>query len=334
MANENKYFWGEPTSTIDWCEANYEVTKYIAEFWNTVSNLVMIALPIYGIYGSLKQRHCSKLNNFTLRPSTFVVYFALLMIAIGSWLFHATLLYPMQLLDELPMLYAFSIALYSMYDLLKATYQLENEATDKETFNKMPSSLAVFILIFLYCLSITYLYVNVFKNPIFHETAFGFLVALNVLLAYQLLLHYKLPKKLYILALTYLILAFTFWNIDNKLCAHLKNYRLEVENLFGITKINSVEFNFRAFILNSIVITLKALSEFHSLWHVFTAFSCYLGILCLVEFNYEYHLKACKIKTSKNRPLYPICLNMFYDYARIENETTNKGKTKYRIKFF
>ena len=25
-------FWGKPTATIDWCEANYEVTHYIAEF--------------------------------------------------------------------------------------------------------------------------------------------------------------------------------------------------------------------------------------------------------------------------------------------------------------
>jgi len=25
-------FWGKTTATIDWCEANYEVTYYIAEF--------------------------------------------------------------------------------------------------------------------------------------------------------------------------------------------------------------------------------------------------------------------------------------------------------------
>ena len=24
--------WGEPTSTLDWCEENYVVTKYVAEF--------------------------------------------------------------------------------------------------------------------------------------------------------------------------------------------------------------------------------------------------------------------------------------------------------------
>jgi len=25
-------FWGKPTATIDWCEANYEVTYFVAEF--------------------------------------------------------------------------------------------------------------------------------------------------------------------------------------------------------------------------------------------------------------------------------------------------------------
>ena len=29
-------FWGKPTSLIDWCEENYVVTTYIAEFWNTI----------------------------------------------------------------------------------------------------------------------------------------------------------------------------------------------------------------------------------------------------------------------------------------------------------
>ena len=25
-------YWGRPTATIDWCESNYEVTPYVAEF--------------------------------------------------------------------------------------------------------------------------------------------------------------------------------------------------------------------------------------------------------------------------------------------------------------
>lgn len=25
-------YWGEPTATLEWCEDNYEVTYYVAEF--------------------------------------------------------------------------------------------------------------------------------------------------------------------------------------------------------------------------------------------------------------------------------------------------------------
>lgn len=30
-------FWGEATSTLDWCEENYVVTRYIAEFCEYIS---------------------------------------------------------------------------------------------------------------------------------------------------------------------------------------------------------------------------------------------------------------------------------------------------------
>ncbi|KAJ6636716.1 Alkaline ceramidase 3, partial [Pseudolycoriella hygida] len=43
-------YWGTPTSTLDWCERNYEVTPYIAEFWNTISNITIFLPPFFGIF--------------------------------------------------------------------------------------------------------------------------------------------------------------------------------------------------------------------------------------------------------------------------------------------
>ena len=41
-------YWGLPTSTIDWCEQNYAVTPYVAEFFNTVSSLAMVLAGVLG----------------------------------------------------------------------------------------------------------------------------------------------------------------------------------------------------------------------------------------------------------------------------------------------
>jgi dihydroceramidase len=42
-------YWGEVTSTIDWCETNYEVTHYVAEFWNTLSSLFIAWVGLYAL---------------------------------------------------------------------------------------------------------------------------------------------------------------------------------------------------------------------------------------------------------------------------------------------
>ncbi|KAG1590933.1 hypothetical protein G6F48_003634 [Rhizopus delemar] len=40
--SDKEYFWGPATSTIDWCEENYHVSPYLAEFFNTTTNLMFM----------------------------------------------------------------------------------------------------------------------------------------------------------------------------------------------------------------------------------------------------------------------------------------------------
>lgn len=88
-------FWGPPTSTVDWCESNYERTRYVAEFFNTTSSLSMVLAGLLGLY-----------LYRTVFEKRFLVAFGLLVaVGLGSIAFHGTLRFGLQMLDELPMLY-------------------------------------------------------------------------------------------------------------------------------------------------------------------------------------------------------------------------------------
>lgn len=94
-------FWtgrGVPAG-VDWCEPNYAVTPYVAEFWNTLSSLPMVVIGLYGLWRWAGSRD--------VMERRFAVCFAgLVLVGAGSAAFHGTLLRVPQALDELPMVYA------------------------------------------------------------------------------------------------------------------------------------------------------------------------------------------------------------------------------------
>jgi len=81
MADGLSSFWG-PVTSPEWCEKNYVYSSYIAEFYNTISNIPCILLAIIGLINALKQR-------FEKRFS--VLHLSNMALAIGSMLYHATL---------------------------------------------------------------------------------------------------------------------------------------------------------------------------------------------------------------------------------------------------
>lgn len=93
-------YWGAPTGDFDWCEENYPYSEgimgYIAEPWNTFSNLAWppLSLAIGARLHWLNMLDAQAVAGLTLAA----------LIGTGSFLFHATLLYEAQLLDELPMI--------------------------------------------------------------------------------------------------------------------------------------------------------------------------------------------------------------------------------------
>ena len=88
-------------STVDWCELNYINSEYIAEYWNTMTGVFLI---ISGVMFYNFNKSLIMTNNIHIRQNFKNIYNLLILVGIGTMLFHGTLLYPFQLLDEIPML--------------------------------------------------------------------------------------------------------------------------------------------------------------------------------------------------------------------------------------
>ncbi|KAG6419994.1 hypothetical protein SASPL_116508 [Salvia splendens] len=99
-------FWGPVTSTHEWCELNYVHSSYIAEFFNTISNVPCILLALIGLVNSLKYR-------FEKRFS--VLHLSNMILGIGSMIYHATLQRLQQQGDETPMVWEMLLYIYILY---------------------------------------------------------------------------------------------------------------------------------------------------------------------------------------------------------------------------
>lgn len=105
MENGLSSFWGPVTST-DWCERNYVYSSYIAELFNTISNVPCIVLALFGLINALWQR-------FEKRFS--VLHISNMILAIGSMIYHATLQRKQQQGDETPMVWEMLLYIYILY---------------------------------------------------------------------------------------------------------------------------------------------------------------------------------------------------------------------------
>ena len=244
-------YWGKPTSTIDWCEKNYVTSYYLAEFWNTITNLGMIIPPVYGIIDSLRQ-------GFELRYT--LCYALLLLTGIGSWMFHMTLLFEMQLLDELPMVWGGSFMLYSLY-------------RSRNSFVDGGRIVGVILLCYAIVVTVAYL-VN--KNPVFHEVMYGILISAIVLLAikYHCLYYKKEANMFYKISffggMFLYAFGFTLWNIDNNFCNGITHLRE--------TKLGS----------NELLTYLSPLTQLHGWWHLMAGYATYLHILNCIQHRLHY----------------------------------------------
>eukprot|EP00049_Salpingoeca_infusionum_P018598 m.357949 g.357949 ORF g.357949 m.357949 type:complete len:261 (-) comp17993_c0_seq1:1068-1850(-) len=191
--------WGPPTASADWCEINYAMTKYIAEFYNAMSSLIFVALGLIGLYHWRSAAH----------EVRFIICWLMLAgVGLGSTLFHSTLLRSMQLLDELPM----------MYGTLAILYLWIENGHKRQSYKYLPHFLVVWALIWTGIHGISH------EVRLFHYH-FGVLQAISMGYAIHALYKTKLPHvKLYaILYFAPFLLGFVLWNLDKKLCTKVQH---------------------------------------------------------------------------------------------------------------
>lgn len=220
-------YWGGVPATLDWCEANYAFSPYVAEFWNTITNIPMVIFMLYG--GVMCVR-------FGLEKRFYYAYFALGMVGFGSWCFHGSLRYDMQLLDELPMIYGTVGFLFCLF---------ENERKPRHGAY-LPFLLAALCTLF----TIAYIYS---REPLFHQAVYVSCVLLVIRLSYQEVTRVKQPQASALLqrAIASIILAALFWLCDNHFCVQLQATR----DIIGFP--------------------LEGLLQFHGWWHLCASIPSY-----------------------------------------------------------
>ncbi|CAF1226107.1 unnamed protein product [Didymodactylos carnosus] len=201
----NLGYWSPSTSTIDWCERNYAVTQYIAEFWNCISSFSMCILAglllVRGLYNRIE-------NRFLLSSLCFGL------VGFGSAYFHGTLTHLGQMTDELPMVYSMIIWWFILFRMDK----LEHLKSKKTVINISLVFGIFYALLWTYVHSLQ-TFVLIFQGH-FTLMVFGGIIKLTYLYR-QTQHHTRWIKYLIMVYVGLLAPAIICWIIDQRLCERM-----------------------------------------------------------------------------------------------------------------
>ena len=235
-------YWGTSDATIDFCEPNYEVSHYVAEFWNTVTSIPIMLVGVFGVLLCRKQQ---------LGAEQTACYTVVGVVGVGSIAFHATLLRTGQVLDELPMLWATTTLIYA------ACQHARDRRHRRRQHASVPSSRRLAMLglaLCFYALTAMCLY---FANGfLVFILAYGLSVAALVVLALAIFLREQPPvgtkprRILATAACTYAGGFLLLWLPAEVLCHHVPVVqRLPLHALFHLTSAAAPHLGLTAFAL-------------------------------------------------------------------------------------
>jgi len=165
-------------STIDWCESNYSLSTYVVEYWNTISGSCILLSSLVFYYNHKTFIYESKYTINFLRITVL-----LFIVGIGTMLFHATLFYPFQLLDELSM-----ILLTNEYLILLMSLKTTQMAIPQTSYDYLNKGL------FITNKSLPLIILSYFIHPRLQIVTFHISLKISELSVFYVL--YNLSKKL------------------------------------------------------------------------------------------------------------------------------------------
>ncbi|KAG6292318.1 hypothetical protein E4U46_000295 [Claviceps purpurea] len=201
--------WSPSNSRANFCEQDYALTVYLAEAVNALSNIAYVYYALRFMYGPGSRG--------LLSPRWDAMSLSLIVLGIGSFLFHATLRQTLEFADEFSML-------GMTWSMLQASVPIR---TSPVTYRAVSTGLAICYV------SFTAFYLSSPKI-IYHVIAF--VISLLVLIARsQYVCRWVQPVFAPAQRLDWIariwkamglgVLAYVIWNIDLEYCAQLRALR-------------------------------------------------------------------------------------------------------------
>jgi|GEM_PF-305534 len=192
------------SSPIDWCEENYVHHPLIAEFWNSLSSFSMVVVAFIAprYFGQGVQEH---------EPNIWILWSLMVLVGIGSILFHGTLSVAGQVLDELPICLLAIFALFMLKPLHKWNPTFRAVVFDWPFFVGLTCGSTIACLLF----------------PVLSHV---FTLSFIPTLLYHFITEYtsaslvakKQAKPVFIITMMSFALAFGCWLVDKFLCHELQ----------------------------------------------------------------------------------------------------------------
>lgn len=276
-------------STIDWCEKNYVVSSYIAEYWNTLSGVAIGLSAIYWRVTSDIWVHRGLGNSDVIRNNFVSIYWFLIAVSFGTMLFHSTLLYKYQLLDELPML------MISMCYVRIMSRLYTSRVTFGIVVMERLETLSILGALVVIVVPIAYLVHPILHNIIFHSV-------LKVFEGLLLLVLYKISNQMnkivYISFYEYKYNQLVLQDTESSKNTLLYKVQDDIKEYIKLYK-DLKRFSNRGFWLYSVSVSLWVLEncfcsqleflQFHAWWHVLSSIGVYY-LNKVIESHVKIHL--------------------------------------------